>query len=247
MPLELVMIVLGAFAAAFAVGAAGFGDALVATAFWLPIFAPQEAVPLIVSLGLTIQIITLWHLHSGLDFRHVKPFLIGGALGVPFGSFLLTYANPDLFRLVMGLFLVAYSGVLLSLKVLPTFTRGGAALDGSVGGVGGVLGGLAGLSGFIPALWCAQRGWPPAEQRGVMQPYILTMHGMALGWAAFAGLVTWETGENYLWTLPGIAVGLWLGLKLYGRLDAAKFRRIVLVMLMISGALLLFQTGGKVL
>ena len=247
MPLELIMIIVGAFAAAFAVGAAGFGDALVATAFWLPFIAPQDAVPLIVALGLTIQIIALWRLHGGLDYRHVRPFLIGGALGVPFGAYLLAYANPDLFRFAMGVFLVCYSGLFLAWRSMPHVTAGGAILDGGIGGIGGVLGGLAGLSGFIPAMWCSQRGWLPAEQRGVTQPYILTMHGMALAWLAVGGLVTWRTGESYLWTLPGIVAGLWLGLKFYGRLDPQKFRKIVLIMLMVSGVLLLVQTGGKIL
>ncbi len=247
MPLDLLMIVLGAFAAAFAVGAAGFGDGLVATAFWLPVLAPHEAVPLVVSLGMTIQIVVMWRLRGGLDFRHVKPFLIGGALGVPVGSFLLAYADPDLFRFTMGVFLTIYAGIFLSLRNIPTLSDGGRVLDGGIGGIGGLLGGLAGLSGFIPALWCAQRGWPPAEQRGVMQPYIMAMHGMALAWLAVGGMVTMKTAESYLWTLPGIALGCWLGLRFYGRLDAAKFRRAVLVMLMIAGVLLLVQTGGKVL
>ena len=247
MPFELIMIVLGAFAAAFAVGAAGFGDALVATAFWLPIFTPQEAVPLIVALGLTIQIVTLWRLRRQLDYRRMVPFIVGGALGIPLGSHLLGYADPDVFRLSMGVFLLVYGGFLLSLKAMPAIAAGGRLLDGGVGGVGGVLGGLAGLSGFIPALWCTQRGWPPEQQRGVTQPYILTMHGMALGWLAVGGFVTAKTGDHYLWTLPGIVAGCWLGLKFYGRMDARKFRKIVLIMLMISGSLLLAQTGGKFL
>jgi len=247
MPLDLMMIVLGAFAAAFAVGAAGFGDGLVATAFWLPVLAPHDAVPLVVSLGVTIQIIVMWRLRGGLDLSYVKPFLIGGALGVPVGSALLNYADPDLFRLSMGVFLVIYAGVFLSLKTMPVITVGGRPADGAIGAVGGLLGGLAGLSGFIPALWCAQRGWQPAQQRGVMQPYLLAMHGMALAWFFAAGMVTADTGARYLWTLPGIGLGCWLGLKAYGKLDAAMFRRAVLIMLIVAGVLLLVQTGGKVL
>lgn len=241
------MIVSGAFAAAFAVGAAGFGDGLVATAFWLPVLAPVDAVPLVVSLGVTIQVIVMWRLRGGMDLAHVMPFLVGGTLGVPVGAWLLAYADPVLFRFAMGLFLVAYAGLFLSLRRLPTVTAGGWALDGSVGGIGGLLGGLAGLSGFIPALWCALRGWTPAQQRGVMQPYLLGMHGMALAWLAMGGMVTADTGLRYLWTLPGIAAGCWLGLSLYGRLDAAKFRRAVLAMLLAAGGLLLAQTGGQVI
>ena len=45
------MLVMGAFAAALAVGAAGFGDALIAAAFWLHVMGPSEAVLLIVTWG----------------------------------------------------------------------------------------------------------------------------------------------------------------------------------------------------
>lgn len=244
MPLDPAIIVAGAFFAAFAVGAAGFGDALIATAFWLHILSPQEAVPLIVGAGLTIHIIVLITLRQHLDFRHFWPFLLGGAVGTPIGAWILTYAEPGPFRLSMGVFLVAYGLLFLLLRHVPKVTVGGKRLDGGVGGVGGVLGGLAGLSGFVPALWCGQRGWSPAQQRGVTQPYVLAMHGMALSWLALGGLVTAQVGWNYLWTLPGIVLGCWVGVRLYGRLDPARFRRMVLVLLVISGVLLVVGTGG---
>ena len=98
MPLDLTIIVAGAFFAAFAVGAAGFGDALIASAFWLHILPPQQAVPLIVGAGLTIHIIVLLTLRQQLDFRHFWPFLFGGALGTPVGAWVLTYAEPGPFR-----------------------------------------------------------------------------------------------------------------------------------------------------
>ncbi len=37
------------------------------------------------------------------------------------------------------------------------------------------------------------------------------------------------------WGLLALIVGTWAGWQLYGRLDAAKFRTIVLTLLMISG------------
>ena len=41
--------------------------------------------------------------------------------------------------------------------------------------------------------------------------------------------------------LPVLVAGTWLGLKLYGRLDEAGFRRIVLLLLLLSGCLLVIQ------
>ena len=35
--------------------------------------------------------------------------------------------------------------------------------------------------------------------------------------------------------LPALIIGTWLGWKLYGKLDEASFRRVVLALLLISG------------
>jgi uncharacterized membrane protein YfcA len=39
--------------------------------------------------------------------------------------------------------------------------------------------------------------------------------------------------------LPALFAGTWLGLKLFGRLDEATFRRVVLVLLLASGIVLM--------
>jgi uncharacterized membrane protein YfcA len=51
-------------------------------------------------------------------------------------------------------------------------------------------------------------------------------------------------GDSYLIadlaiSLPALLAGSWLGLKLFGRLDEASFRKIVLVLLLASGAVLM--------
>jgi hypothetical protein len=39
---------------------------------------------------------------------------------------------------------------------------------------------------------------------------------------------------------PALLAGTWLGMKLYGRLDEATFRRVVLILLLVSDAVLVF-------
>ena len=95
MDFEFLLIPGGAFLAALAVGVAGFGDALIAAALWLLVLSPAEAVPLVVSTGLVIHIIPLVRLRRALEYTRLGPFLIGGTLGVPVGSWLLGTVNPE--------------------------------------------------------------------------------------------------------------------------------------------------------
>jgi uncharacterized membrane protein YfcA len=52
---------------------------------------------------------------------------------------------------------------------------------------------------------------------------------------AVAGSYTAETLKLYALALPALVAGLWVGLKLYGKIDDATFRKIILILLLISG------------
>jgi uncharacterized protein len=54
-----------------------------------------------------------------------------------------------------------------------------------------------------------------------------------------AGAVTAQVAKLFLYGLPAVFAGMWVGLKLYGHLDEAQFRKIVLVLLFISGSVLI--------
>jgi uncharacterized membrane protein YfcA len=64
------------------------------------------------------------------------------------------------------------------------------------------------------------------------------MQVLALAWLGGTGGVTREAAWLFLLTLPALALGLWLGTRAYARVDDAQFRRIVLWLLMFSGAAL---------
>ena len=52
---------------------------------------------------------------------------------------------------------------------------------------------------------------------------------------SLAGAVTAETVKLYLLGLPMLLAGLWSGFKLYGKLDDAAFRKVILLLLLVSG------------
>ena len=62
------------------------------------------------------------------------------------------------------------------------------------------------------------------------------MSAIALG---ATGTIAIDTLKLFVLGLPVLLAGTWLGLKLYGRLDEDGFRRVVLLLLLISGILLI--------
>jgi hypothetical protein len=235
----------GALAGGFVSGLAGFGTALMALGLWLYVLPPAVAVTLTLICSVVAQTATQPSMWKSFDLSLVWPFVAGGLLGVPLGTLLIAHADPRVFKLTIGVFLLVFPAALYFSAPM-AFTIGGRVADAAVGFAGGILGGLAGLSGPLPILWASVRGWGKDERRGVFQTFNWTVLFVALCLQAANGRV----GTEVLWfaalSLPGTVIGTWLGSRLYHALDDRNFRDVVLGLLFLSGAILVWNSIGTV-
>ena len=245
MDFAAVMVLAGALVGGFVSGLSGFGTGLAALPLWLVVLPPVLAAPLVVVCSVVAQCLTLRAIRHALDWRRVLPFVAGGLAGVPAGAALLALLPPILFKLVIGVFLVAFSGAMLARRAMPVIGIGGRLADAAVGLGGGLLGGLAGLSGPLPIVWASLRGWGKDARRAVFQAFNLSILLFALAVQAWVGLVTLELGRLVLIALPGTLLGAWLGRRVYARLDDDRFGRVVLWLLLISGISIVATTLAR--
>jgi len=192
-------------------------------------------------LGLLVQGIAVWKLRHALSWSRLWPFLLGAAFGVPLGVAILTFANVAQIQIGVGAFLVLYSSYGLARPTLAPVRSGGAPLDAGIGFLNGMLGGATGFAGIVVTIWSGLRGWPKDVQRTVFQPVGVATFAMTALWLGASGALSESTIKLFLMGLPVLVAGTWLGLKLYGRLDEAGFRRTVLLLLLLSGCLLVVQ------
>jgi uncharacterized membrane protein YfcA len=232
---DLVIFLLATFAAALVAGLAGFAFGLVAAAVWLHILTPLQTATLIIAFGLIVQGVAVWKLRHALRWQRLWPFLIGGMLGVPVGVALLGWANPDYMRATVGAVLILYSLYGLARPTMKPIVAGGAPADTGVGLLNGILGGATGLAGIIVTIWCGLRGWPKDVQRTVFQPIGVAIFALSAVTLGVSGAINADTVRLFIIGLPILLAGTWLGLKLYGRMDDAGFRKIVLAVLLVSG------------
>ncbi|HEY6699357.1 MAG TPA: hypothetical protein VI137_00850 [Pseudolabrys sp.] len=54
-----------------------------------------------------------------------------------------------------------------------------------------------------------------------------------------AGAFSVETLKLYVLALPALILGIWCGLRLYGKLNDAAFRKMILLLLLFSGVALI--------
>jgi len=236
-----ILLLVGALAGGFASGLAGFGSALMALGIWLYVLPPSVAVPLVLICSVVAQSATLPSMWKSFDLTLVWPVLVGGLLGVPIGTMLVAHADPNVFKLTVGILLLVFPTALYFSAPM-AFDFGGKVADGIVGFIGGILGGLAGLSGPPPILWASVRGWGKDERRGVFQTFNWAVLFVALCLQAAGGLV----GREVIWlavlAFPATVLGSWIGARLYGALSDRNFRDIVLGMLFLSGAILVWNS-----
>jgi len=236
--LQIAVYVTATFLAALVAGVTGFAFALIAAAAWLHVLTPLETATLTIGYGVIVQGYGAWKLRHAFAWSRIWPFVLGGAPGAAIGAMVLRGANPAYMRIGIATFLVAYAVYGLARPQLRPVNAGVAA-DVIVGLLGGMLGAMAGFPGILVVIWCGLRGWSRDEQRAVFQPAAVALLAMSAVALAATGPISRHTIELFLIGLPALALGTWAGFALYGRLDEAAFRKIVLMLLLASGLFLL--------
>jgi len=238
-PGDIAIVVAGALVAGFVNGLSGTGYALVALGFWLQAMSPLTAAPLTALCGVAGHVQSLPRIWSGVRWQRLWPMLSAGIVGVPLGTLLLNHLEPRPLKAGVGILLIVYSTWMAVVRRPPIVTGGGRAADAAVGLIGGVMGGMASLSGPAPAIWAQLRGFGKNEQRGVNQPFNMSVLFLALVSAGVAGFLD---RTFLIWaaiTVPTTLIGARIGLALYGRINDVQFRYILLGLLCLSGLTLI--------
>lgn len=234
-------IFVGAFIAALVAGSTGFAFAIVGMAIWLHIMPPDRAVPLVVICSISLNLALVWRLWGAVQINRLKPFLYGALVGVPVGIAALQKLDAVTIRIFVGALVMLYGVIMLTRTNMPVVRLSGRlepVLDGLVGLLGGFMGGSTSLNGLFPTLWTGLRGWNKREQRGVFQPYILTVHIYTLLWLGGVGNITRQTFSDFLICLPALALGGFLGFRHFQKLSEQAFRKWILLLFLVSGVVL---------
>ena len=232
------LALIAVFVAATVSSIAGFAfSALCGALLFHLMDSPVYAVNVMIVCSISIQLLSVAALRHSIDWRSLPIFLIGGVLGVPAGVYLLLHLPTGAYRNVIGGLLIAYGGYLL-LRWPARSLRMGPWSDACAGFLGGVTGGLAGFPGASVTIWCGLKGWDKARQRGVYQPFILSMQPVTLAAiylmrpsSSTATALDWKT----LAFVPAALLGAWFGLRIFKRLSDRQFEIVVNALLILSG------------
>ncbi len=213
----------------------GFAFSAIGAALLLPqLQEPVQVVTVLLLSSIAIQSLSVWLLRVSIDWRALMPFLIGGLSGLPLGVYLLLNTAPADYVQLMGAALVLYGAFMLFRR--PFTVRSGPIRDAVVGALGGLTRGLAALPGAFVTIWCGMKEWDKAHQRGVYQPFILTMQVCALLFIQIVSpTASTELGATAVTFVPAALLGTSCGLAIFKRLTDAQFATAINVLLIASG------------
>jgi uncharacterized membrane protein YfcA len=244
---DLALFIAGAVTAAFVQGLSGFAFGLTAMSFWVWGIDPRFSAVMVVFGSIVGQIVALFSIRQPFFPKTLFPYLAGGLAGIPLGVFVLPLLNTTLFKLCFGFFLVFWCTAMLLAPRLPPLRNTGILADALIGAAGGFLGGIGGFSGVVPTLWCTLRKLEKDSQRTIVQNFNLSALSVTLIVYAARGMLTRQIFSFMPLVAAVVLFPSILGARIYLSLDQRAFRRIVLILLCLSGLAMIFAAVLKLM
>ncbi|MCB2193211.1 MAG: sulfite exporter TauE/SafE family protein [Deltaproteobacteria bacterium] len=230
--------------AAFTFSFAGFGFPWVALPLLSLVMPLRDAIIFHYPFVLALVFYHAWRYRGHLAWRRHLPLLIGSAMGMPLGVWLLLALPEELMRKGMAVFIalsvLALSrdwGERLAGKVSST-PLGGAA----IGLLSGWLQGAYAVGGPPVVLYIMARAKSPQEVKGFLGVYFTFICVVTASLYAVNGLFTAHWLKLSLYYSPSVLLGAAAGAWAFSRVSSVGFRRIVFIMLLAAAVALWFSS-----
>jgi uncharacterized membrane protein YfcA len=220
---QILFVVASAFVAGLARGFSGFGAALIFMPLASAVVEPRVAAPLLLIVDAVAAVPLIPDAWRRAHRREVGTMVLGALAGVPLGTAVLAFADPQLVRWGIA----AAVSALLALLASGWRYRGrpSGLVAAGVGALSGLFAGAAQIGGPPVVAYWLGRGSTGASVRADIVLYfaastVLTGAGYLIG-----GLITPRVVVLAIAVGPSYAAGLALGSRLFRRAGEVAFRR----------------------
>ena len=220
-------------------GFAGFGFSALTVAGMSLYFSPAQVVPVAFVLEVLASIALLRSVWSEIHWGWLRPLLIGNAIAIPLGIYLLAVVPEAPLRAIVSLVILCAATLLLS-GVKPPW-RDAPPLRLVTGLVSGAFNGLAAIGGMVVAVMLFSTAISGAGARATLIALFFATDLYSLAWAGASGLLDANLLRWIGWLVVPMLIGIALGRKQFLRVDEVVFRRSVLRVLAVIAALSLLR------
>ena len=237
--LNIILLMLIGFGAAFVQRVSGFGLGIFAMLF-LPILMGDTAAAASVSClwSCVTSVYNATKYRKNVDLRLIAPLLCAAAVTIPVAVAVSKYVPGKIMTLLLGVVLVLLSlyFLLFSEKIRIRPSTSGGILAGALGGT---LNGLFSTGGPPVVLYLSAAA-DKMTYFASIQCYFALTNIYATTMRAFNGIIT----ENVLLCcaigLAGCLLGDMVGRLVFNRLNAKRFKQVIYIGMIISGVVMIF-------
>ena len=244
-PLDLLILIVGLGVAGFAKGTTGMGLPLVATPLLAGVFGPKAAVVIVTIPIFAANSLLLLQGWRRLDvLRGIAPIIIASAIGTAIGVNLLALLDQRTFAILISIMVVIFLSRGDRLIGDDPGARRARILGPVVGFIGGVLQGTTSIASPLIGSFFHARKMDRHEYVIVLAAIFELNAAVQLVGYTLLGLFTPEILAIGLLGLVPTLLALMAGIYFRGRLDQARFRQLIVVLLVLSVLNLLWRSFG---
>ncbi|HYI24057.1 MAG TPA: sulfite exporter TauE/SafE family protein [Thermomicrobiales bacterium] len=229
------------FAAAAVSGLAGFGFSIVSVPMLLIVHDPGTVLALnkVLTLGTTwVILLDTWRYISWRRLARLLPFAIAGLF---VGVAVLLAVETTTIKLIVGVMVICFAILLLSGRIrLVTERPWMAPVTGFASGISSTS---TGMSGPPLVLYFTVIGMGVQAFRATSVTYFLALDAVGFPALISSGIISRSDLILAAVMMPSALLGRWVGSWLVPHVSAARFRRIVLGLLLFTGLVALVDVA----
>lgn len=238
---ELSLVALAILGGGILRGMSGFGFSMTMIVMLTLFMPPAVATAYILLWEIMASITHLPFVWRQVDWRTLKWLCVGVIFGTPLGIMLLVIIAPNPMTVAINctvilLCIIMLKGFYITRQLKPTEVIGAGIISGIING--------ASANGGPPAilLFFANPAGASVGRASLIAYFLVTDVWASIIFAS-QGMMTLQTVIEATAFLPLLAFSIWLGTKLFHRLDENRFKRIaitLLILMSVTGTLRIF-------
>ncbi|MGY8913787.1 MAG: TSUP family transporter [Flavobacteriales bacterium] len=233
----LLILIIGTFLGFFIQTIIGFAGALIALPILLLAMPLPEAIAYISIFYFISTPIFVYREWNNMDKTILKKLALSSVVGVIIGIVILSYGQPLILKKALGIFIILF--VLHSLRVQKQVKQA-FKMEYTFGFLGGFFSGVFSTGGPLYVMVVKNVTPDVKTFRATMFGVLGLVTMVRLPVLAIGGILTMNQLYNSLFVLPFFIMALFLGKKVYLKIDELLLKKIILGLLFISGVTLLF-------
>jgi hypothetical protein len=215
----------------------GFGFALIAVPLLAVMVGAQPAVVGTTIVGPLLSTTIVLRDRDHIRRRSALVVIATAIVGMPLGLLVLSRASDRALTAIIGVAVVIAGAALWRGLRIPI----GLLTEPIAGLLSGALATSTGTSGPPLVIVFHSEAMAPRVFRGTLSATFLAESLVAIVTFWISGHITTDALRVSLWSLPGLALGWLAGERLFHRIDEARFRHLVLALLIATGSVSVFR------